>query len=114
MTVARVELRVATPPTPTRPVVLTASGEVDATNAADFAASVRSLAGSGQAILDLSELAYLDSAGYAVLDGLIAAGLVRLVLDVHSRVRRAATLLGLPFSESVDAAIKQAGPYPEP
>jgi anti-sigma B factor antagonist len=41
------------------------AGEVDATNAGEFTESVAALPGSRPAILDLSRLRYIDSAGFA-------------------------------------------------
>lgn len=86
-------------------LVLHATGEVDATNAAEFAQSVRSLVGAREAVLDISELDYLGSAGYAALDDLIASCGIRIVLAERSHLRRAAELMSLPFCDSVQAAL---------
>ena len=112
MSAAEMELRLTTHGGETAPHVLTASGEVDATNAGDFARSVRSLAGGREAVLDLTDLDYLDSAGFAALDELVASCRVRIVLGERSRIRRAATLMSLPYSDSVDDALggSSAGP----
>jgi anti-anti-sigma factor len=109
MSAAEVELRLTTHGEAAAPHVLTASGEVDSTNAGDFARSVRSLAGDGEAVLDLTELEYLDSAGFAVLDDLVASRRVRIVLGAQSTIRRAATLMSLPYSDSIDEALDRSG-----
>ncbi len=50
--------------------VVAAAGEVDATNAADFAEAVRALPGPRPIILELSGLHYLDSGAEAARRGL--------------------------------------------
>ena len=105
MTATEVHVCVAEDRGPDQQLVLRATGEVDATNASEFARSVRELVGSRKAVLDLSELEYLGSAGYAALDDLIASCGIRIVLAEHSHLRRAAKLMSLPFCDSVRAAL---------
>ena len=84
--------------------VVAAAGEIDATNADDFAESVGALTGPRPVILELSGLQYLDSAGFAALDRLLAQGAVVLVVGPESPVLRAATLMELPFHRDAEAA----------
>ena len=105
MTASEVNVRIADDRGAAQPMVLRAAGEVDATNASEFARSVRSLVGTRTAVLDLSELDYLGSAGYAALDELIASCGIRIVLAEGSHLRRAANLMSLPFSDTVPAAL---------
>lgn len=85
-------------------VTVTASGEVDVTNAAEFARSIEDIPGPRPLILDLSALQYLDSAGFLVLDELLGRQTVVIVLDPASPVRVAAALMGLPCHDTVAAA----------
>lgn len=82
---------------------LTVSGEIDVTNADDFAQSVTELSRAGPVILELSRLHYLDSAGFAALDGLLKRGIV-LVVSPQSLIHKAAELMQLPFHHDVQAA----------
>ncbi len=88
-------------------VSVTTTGEVDVTNAADFARSIDDLAGPRPLILDLSSLRYLDSAGFAVVFRLLERQAVLIVLAPQSLVHKAATLIGLTCYESVDAALAE-------
>lgn len=84
--------------------VVEARGEIDATNAPQFQRELAPMAASHPLILDLTPLQYLDSAGFAVLDRILAAGSLRLVISPSSVLRRAAVLMGVPFHDSVDQA----------
>lgn len=84
--------------------VVAAAGEIDATNADDFAQSVGALPGPRPVILELSGLQYMDSAGFAALDRLLAQGAAVLVVSPESLVYRAAQLLELPFHRDAEAA----------
>ncbi|OBI47442.1 hypothetical protein A5707_19350 [Mycobacterium kyorinense] len=79
------------------------TGEIDASNADDFAKSVGALSDE-PVILDLSGLRYLDSAGFAALDRLLAAGAVVVVVSPDSVVYKAAQLMALPFHPDVETA----------
>ena len=81
------------------------TGEVDNTNVTAFTAAVAGLPGPRPVVLDISELYYLDSAGFAALDGLLAAGTITAVLAPDSRLHKAAALIGLPHFDSTDAAL---------
>ncbi len=83
---------------------VTATGEIDVTNAADFIRSVEDIPAPRPLIVDLSNLHYLDSAGFAALDQLLGRRAIVIVLDPDSPVRAAAALMGLPCHHSVDAA----------
>jgi anti-sigma B factor antagonist len=104
MSAAEVALRVAPQANAPGMQVLTATGEIDVTNAAEFANDLRSRVGDQGAVLDLTDLDYVDSAGFAALDDLVASCGIRIVLGEGSKIRRAAALISLPFSDSVAAA----------
>lgn len=81
------------------------AGEIDVTNAADLILSIGGLAGRRPLIVDLSALRYLDSAGFAALFQLLGQQAIIVVIDPHSPIRPAASLVGLPCHDSVHAAI---------
>ena len=86
-------------------VTVTVTGEVDATNAARFTAAVAQIAAERATVLDLSDLIYLDSAGFATLHRIIADHVVAIALPSHSPLHKAAVLMGLPHHDaSKDAA----------
>jgi len=87
------------------------AGEVDVTNATDFRTAVEGVDGPHPLIVDLSHLRYLDSAGFAALDQLLARRAAVIVLDPNSTVHPAAMLAGLPCHPTVDAAV-HAGAAP--
>lgn len=80
------------------------TGEIDATNADEFAQSLMALDGRWPIILQLSGLGYLDSAGFAALDRLLALGVIVVVLSPDSVVHKAAELMGLPFHHDTETA----------
>ena len=84
--------------------VIAASGEIDAANAPEFGQALDELAESGPLIIDLSGVAYLDSAGFEVLDQMLGRGAVTLVLSPDSVLRKAAALMKVPFHNDVPAA----------
>jgi anti-anti-sigma factor len=84
-------------------------GEVDATNASAFEDQLSARSSSGPVVLDLSRAAYLDSAGFEVLDRLVAAGAVIVVISPTSVIRRAAAVMSLPCHDTVDLALTEAG-----
>lgn len=86
------------------PAIVSVTGEVDATNAERFAAAVGEIAMERPAVLDLSDLTYMDSAGFAALHRIMAGYRVEVALSAHSPLRRAAALMGLPHHDSVEAA----------
>ncbi|MCM6775047.1 STAS domain-containing protein [Nocardia sp. CDC159] len=88
------------------PPTVTVTGEVDVTNAHDFAESIAALPGRRPLLLELSRLGYLDSAGFAALDRLLADDAVVLVLAPDSPIRRAAELVDLPFHGDTAAAAR--------
>lgn len=90
------------------PAIVTVTGEVDATNAARFAAAVGDIAAERPAVLDISDLLYLDAAGFAVLRRLVCEYRVEIALSARSPVRRAAALMGLPYHDDTRAAIAAA------
>jgi anti-sigma B factor antagonist len=88
----------------TTPAEVTVTGEVDVTNVEEFARSVLALPGTRPIILDLSGLKYLDSAGFAALDRLLAQNAIVVVLSPESPVYKAAELMCLPLHPDVEAA----------
>jgi anti-anti-sigma factor len=85
--------------------VVEVGGEVDVGNARDFDRALRDVTGARPLVTDLSRLGYIDSAGFAVLDRLLADGLVTIVLGVHSAIAAAAELMDLPSHETVATAL---------
>jgi anti-sigma B factor antagonist len=86
------------------PTEVTVTGEVDVTNVDEFIESVLAVPGKRPIILHLSGLRYLDSAGFAALDRLLARGDVVVVLSPDSIMHRAAELMCLPFHHDAEAA----------
>jgi anti-sigma B factor antagonist len=86
------------------PYEVTVSGEVDASNVVEFTRSVQELPGPRPVVLDLSDVKYLDSAGFAALDGLLAENAVVIVLSPDSFMYRVAELMCMPIHHDVGAA----------
>jgi anti-sigma B factor antagonist len=101
MSSAEFELQTAPEPTP---VEVTLTGEVDASNVVDFDRSVRELPGERPMILHLSSVKYLDSAGFAALDRLLADHQIVLVLSPNSFMYRVAELMCMPIHHDAKAA----------
>ncbi len=80
------------------------SGEVDVTNVSEFTRSVLAVSDNRPIILQLSGLRYLDSAGFAAVDRLLADGAIVVVLSPDSLVHKAAELMCLPFHHDTEAA----------
>ncbi|MBV8862415.1 MAG: STAS domain-containing protein [Mycobacterium sp.] len=80
------------------------TGEVDVTNVGEFTRSVLAVSHNRPIILQLSGLRYLDSAGFAAVDRLLAAGAVVVVLSPDSPVHKAAALMCLPFHHDTETA----------
>jgi anti-anti-sigma factor len=91
------------------PVAAVVVGEVDRTNTEQFVSAVRAVPGPRPFILDLSELSFMDSAGFAALMSLVEQRLIVIVLTPWSLLRRAATVLGLPFQDTVASARNALG-----
>ncbi len=87
------------------PAVRELRGEIDATNAADFGDALRAETASGPVILDLSRAAYFDSAGFQVLDGLLATRSLSVIISATSVLGRAASLMGVRFHATLDQAM---------
>jgi anti-sigma B factor antagonist len=86
------------------PPEVAVTGEVDVTNVEEFTQSVLAVPGKRPIILQLSGLRYLDSAGFAALDRLLADDAVVVVLSPDSIMHRAAELMCLPFQHDTEAA----------
>jgi anti-anti-sigma factor len=86
------------------PAEVTVTGEVDASNVAEFTRSVQDLPGARPIILELSKVKYLDSAGFAALDRLLAENAVVIVLSPDSFMYRVAELMCMPIHHDVEAA----------
>lgn len=78
-------------------------GEVDVTNAARLRQALADLAGGGL-IVDLSQVGYFDSAGFAALDLLLSEASVAVAVSPGSTVWTAMTLLQVPFHDCLEAA----------
>jgi len=86
------------------PPAATIVGELDRTNAAEFADALTAVPGPRPVILNLSELRYIDSTGFGTVIQMVDKRVVVVVLDPVSLLRRAASVMGLPFHDHVDAA----------
>jgi anti-sigma B factor antagonist len=86
------------------PAMVAVTGEVDATNAARFTAAVEDVATEQPTVLDLSDLLYLDSAGFAALHRIVAGHAIAIALPAHSPLRKAAVLMGLPHHDNAEDA----------
>jgi anti-sigma B factor antagonist len=88
-------------PTPSEVIV---TGEVDASNVHEFTRSVQELPGARPVILQLSSVKYLDSAGFAALDRLLAEHAVVIVLSPDSFMYRVAELMCVPIHHDTETA----------
>ena len=94
------------------PMTVAVTGELDATNAVKFAAAVADLAAGAATVLDLSDLLYLDSAGFAALHRIVAGHTVAIALAPSNPLRKAAVLMDLPHHDTAQeaaAALGQSG-----
>ncbi|MGQ0845714.1 MAG: STAS domain-containing protein [Sporichthyaceae bacterium] len=96
------------------PAAATLLGELDRTNVAEFVAAVEAVPGTRPFVLDLSELRFVDSAGFAAAIRLIEERVVVLVLHPVSLLRRAATVMGLPLYDRVEDARAALSRPPSP
>jgi anti-sigma B factor antagonist len=87
--------------------MVSVTGEVDVTNVGEFTRSVLAVSDSRPIILQLSGLRYLDSAGFAAVDRLLADGAIVVVLSPDSLVHKAAELMCLPFHHDAETARRQ-------
>ena len=86
------------------PAEVTVTGEVDASNVREFARSVEELPGPRPVILQLSNIRYLDSAGFSALDRLLADNAILIVLAPNSFMYRVAELMCMPVHDDAEAA----------
>lgn len=84
--------------------VMRVRGDIDVTNAGELRTALAQRAGEAL-VVDLSDVGYFDSAGFAVLDQLLGKVRLTVVVPPGSVVRTAMSLLNLPFHDSVDAAL---------
>jgi anti-anti-sigma factor len=89
---------------PAVPAEVILTGELDVTNVDEFTQAVLEVPGARPIILELSPVKYLDSAGFAALDGLLRENAIVLVLSPDSFMYRVAALMGLPIHHDVEAA----------
>jgi anti-sigma B factor antagonist len=87
-----------------KPLEVTVTGEVDASNVVAFDAALRELPGGRPVILHLSSVKYLDSAGFSALDRLLADHEIVIVLAPKSFMYRVAELMCMPIHHDVKAA----------
>jgi anti-sigma B factor antagonist len=88
------------------PAEVALTGEVDASNVVEFTQSVRELSGARPIILQLSDVKYLDSAGFSALDRLLADEQIVIVLAPDSFMYRVAELMCMPIHHDATAARK--------
>lgn len=86
------------------PAEVTVTGEIDVINVDEFTRSVAALPGPRPVILQLSGLKYLDSAGFAALDRLLAQNAIVVVLSPDSFMYRVAELMCLPIHHDAETA----------
>jgi anti-sigma B factor antagonist len=86
------------------PMEVTVTGEVDASNVREFTRMVSELPGERPLILQLSSVKYLDSAGFAALDRLLADNAILIVLSPDSFMYRVATLMCMPIHHDAETA----------
>ena len=86
------------------PLLIELRGEIDSTNAAAFDQALAEVVNSGPVILDLSAVAYFDSAGFEVLNRALSAGCLIVVVSPTGIIRRAASLMSVPFHDTIDQA----------
>jgi anti-anti-sigma factor len=91
-------------------VLVRVSGEIDVANVRAFTREINDLPGTRPVVVDLSDLEYMDSAGFAARDGLLSQRQIAVVLDPHSPVRAAAKLTGLPCHDAVADAVTALRP----
>ncbi|MCH9730882.1 MAG: STAS domain-containing protein [Actinomycetia bacterium] len=88
------------------PTAVSISGEIDVSNVDDFTDSMTSFSRPPAIIVELSALGYLDSAGFAAVDSLHAAGGFLIVIAPQSLIHTAAELLALPFHPDIQTACR--------
>jgi anti-sigma B factor antagonist len=93
----------------TDPPAAIIAGELDRTNVAEFAQDLTAVPGPRPVILDMSELRYIDSTGFGTVIQLVEKHLVVIVLAPVSLLRRAASVMGLPFHDHIEAARSAVG-----
>lgn len=86
--------------------VLRVGGEIDTTNAAEFEEAVIGRSSPGRLVLDLTSVLYCDSAAFAALDRVLAQGRTAVALGGDNPVRRAASIMGLAFHDTVELAVR--------
>ena len=86
------------------PVAATITGELDRSNAEDLAAALDAVPGPRPVILDLSQLRFIDSTGFAAVIRMLEQRLIVLVVAPVSFLRKAAIVMGLPMHDHIDAA----------
>jgi anti-sigma B factor antagonist len=101
----RFDLRPVDPPAwADHDLVVEVRGEVDSSNAIDFDRALTDLGGSRPLVLDLSMTSFFDSAGFAALDRVLDRGRTCIVISPTGLVRKAATILGVPFHDTIEDA----------
>ena len=98
------QLHTARPNGTPHPREVTVTGEVDAANAADFTRAIHALPGPRPLIVNLSNVVYFDSAGFAALDRLLADKAIIIVIEPTSTLFKAAELMCMPVQPSTTAA----------
>lgn len=96
------------------PAAAIITGELDRFNAEDLAAALDAVPGRRPMILDLSQLRFIDSAGFAAVIRMLEQRAIVLVVAPVSFLRKAATVMGLPMHDHIQAARDFLGRGPHP
>jgi anti-sigma B factor antagonist len=91
--------------------IVRASGEIDLSNAAEFAAVLNDVRYSASGlVIDLSEVSYIDSSGIAALFDLVGQDHARvgLVVPESSPIRRVLSIARLPGAAPLDPDLSGA------
>jgi anti-anti-sigma factor len=86
------------------PGTVVVRGEVDISNVEDFRDAIAALMDRGPVVLDMSDVTYFDSAGFAALAYLLEHGRLAIVVAPSSQVRRATTIMNVPVHDDAGAA----------
>jgi len=81
-------------------------GEVDISNVVDFRDAILAYLDRDPVVLDMSDVSYFDSAGFAALAHLLERGGLAIVVAPTSQVRRATSVMNVPVHDDVGAARK--------
>jgi anti-anti-sigma factor len=98
--------------------VVAGVGELDLASAEDFAAAVRTHLADGPVLLDLAELAFIDSAGIRILDTLLREvgrdpGVLAIRSELQAPVVQVLRITGMLDALPLEGAPPASGPGPD-